>query len=86
MIVIQDLEGSWFHSAKDYFFSKVDLVLGLERLHKNLFFLGGSDSQYRQKIHTTDAGRISLPFFKKNYLSWEYILSLVSEGEKDDGK
>ena len=68
------------------FFFEVDLVLGLERLHKNLFFLGQSDSEYKQKIHTADAGRISLPFFKKNYLSWDYILSLVSEGQKDDGK
>ena len=67
-------------------FYKVDLVLGLERMHKNLFFLGQSDSEYKYKIHTADAGRISIPFFKKNYLSWEYILSLVSEGQKDDGK
>ena len=65
---------------------KVDLVLGLERLHKNFFFLGQNDSKYKQKIHTADAGRISLPFFKKNYLSWEYILSLVSEGQNNDGK
>ena len=55
-------------------------------MHKNLFFLGQSDSDYKYKIHTADAGRISIPFFKKNYLSWEYILSLVSEGQKDDGK
>lgn len=63
---------------------KVDLVLGLERMHKNFFFLGQNDSKYKQKIHTADAGRISLPFFKKNYLSWEYILSLVSEGQNND--
>ena len=64
---------------------QVDLVLSLERMHKNLFFLGQNDSEYKQKIHTADAGRISLPFFKKNYLSWDYILSLVSEGKNNDG-
>ena len=64
---------------------QVDLVLSLERMHKNLFFLGRNDSEYKQKIHTADAGRISLPFFKKNYLSWDYILSLVSEGKNNDG-
>ena len=55
-------------------------------MHKNFFFLGQDDSKYKQKIHTADAGRISLPFFKKNYLSWEYILSLVSEGQNNDGE
>ena len=66
--------------------TQVELVLGLERLSKSVLFFTSKDIfKIREKLYTTEESTSSLPFFKKNYLSWQYIISLITDEKHDTG-